>query len=305
MDTSGTVRPYAIGLFDVLGFKSRFDRCGIRDVAARYASLADVVRQKNEELAQRLTYFPTLREGPYWCAGGEILAMTQVHAAYASDSFLVWAHHTWTDHLQRSDAELEELAKDPAHDWLFRPVPCDALLEACNELLCRSLEVDLPLRGALAVGDAILDRKRTTFLGAPIIEANAMEKRQAFIGAGMCASFAAQQIPARFQLPFCRQLKSSSLDGYSGSVLDWPLHWRRMRTSDLRKVISGMDTQAECSAYYENTLASVSVSDGRADQFEVSSRCPIRTNYEQFSYERNENIAAHAIAVRRLTPAPT
>jgi hypothetical protein len=295
------VRPYVVGIFDVLGFKNIFKKLGLREITARYAALIDIVVKKDKHLEQMKTFFPHMKEGPYWCAGREIVVVTKVYAAYASDTFLVWANYTWTELHERKKDELEKLCKDPNHDWLFRPIPCDAFLETCNELMCRSLQVGLPLRGAVAVGDAILDKERDIFLGQPIIEANALEHNQKFIGVGMCSSFINQTIPKRFSISFSHQLKHSTREA-SGLILDWPRHWRNTRSIDLKKVIESMNTEATFSDYYQNTLASIDQSEKSAKDYEPSTLCPVRSNYEQFSYSRQDKIAARVVAVRRVTP---
>jgi hypothetical protein len=295
-------RPYAVGIFDVLGFKNRFEKLGLKEITARYAALIDIVAKRDEHFAEMKSFFPHLKEGPYWCAGGEIMLSTKVHAAYASDTFLVWANYTWTESHVRKKDELDKLSKDSMHDWLFQPIPCDAFLETCNELMCRSLQVGLPLRGALAVGDAVLDKERNIFLGQPIIDANLLEHGQRFIGAGMCPSFADQTIPKRFSLPFSQQLKKVAAEEASGLVLDWPRHWRNTRPIDLKQVVMSMDTDDAFSDYYQNTLASIEQSDALAKDFEPGEACPIRSSYEQFSYSRQGNIAAHVMAVRKSAP---
>lgn len=298
-------RPYAVGIFDVLGFKNRFEQLGLREITVRYAALIDIVLKRDERLAEMKNFFPHLKEGPYWCAGGEIMLMTKVYAAYASDTFLVWANYTWTELHESKKDELDKLSKDSMHDWLFQPIPCDAFLETCNELMCRSLQFGLPLRGALAVGDAILDKERNIFLGQPIIDANLLEHGQKFIGVGLCPSFVNQTIPIRFSLSFSQQLKKGAAEKASGLVLDWPRHWRNTRPIDLKQVVMSMNTDDAFSDYYQNTLASIEQSENFAKDFELGKACPIRSNYEQFSYSRQGNIAGHVMAVRKITPEET
>ena len=293
-------RPYAVGLFDVLGFKNKFEKLGLKEITARYAALIDIVMQRDKNLEEMKTFFGFLKEGPYWCRDGEIVVMTQVHAAYASDTFLVWANYTWTDLHQTPKEELDALAKDRKHDWLFRPVPCDAFVDVCNELMCRSLQVGLPLRGALAVGDAVMDRPRNIFLGQPIIDANILEHGQIFIGAGMCSSFIDQTIPARFRLTYNKQLKNPSMPGASDLILDWPRHWRKTRKVDVREAIQSMNTEDGFADYYQNTLDTIEHSAKYAKEIEPGIACPIRSNYEQFSYER-EDIAGYVLPVRKVT----
>ncbi|GAB2808182.1 hypothetical protein [Dyella kyungheensis] len=295
------VRPYAVGLFDVLGFKRKFESLGLEQIIAKYAALIDIVVEGDRRRAELDSLFPNRKEGPYWCSGGEIVIDSRVYMAYASDTLLVWSNYIWADRLVQAEGRLEELAQDPRHDWLFCPVPCDPFLDVCNELICRSLQIGLPLRGAVAVGDAVLDKARNIFLGQPIIEANLLEHGQRFIGAGMCQSFTQQTIPSRYSLEFSEQLKEPFTGEASGLVLDWPRHWRNTRKFDVRPVIESLSDDGDSAGYYQNTLASVELSKQFANDFEPGEACPIRSNYEQFSYARQGEIAAYARPVRRAT----
>ncbi len=294
-------RPYAVGLFDVLGFKDRFERMGLMEMMARYRALIDIVVQRDKGQVEAAQFFSSWKEGPYWCRDGQIFLMTEVSAAYGSDSFMVWAHYTWTDLHQTPKEELDALSKDSRYDWLFCPVPCDAFLNVCNELMCRSLQVGLPLRGALSVGDAVMDKKRNIFLGQPVIEASVLEHGQNFIGASMSRSFVEQTVPKRYCLPFNQHLKNPSMEASSGLVLDWPRHWRNSRGVDAKEVVRSMDTNKKFSGYYQNTLDSIDLSEKLAQEHKAEDTCPIRSNYEQFSYSRGGDIAGYAVGTR-LTP---
>ena len=118
----------------------------------------------------------------------------------------------------------------------------------------------------------------------------------------MCSSFVNQTIPKRFSLSFSQQLKESSANEASGLILDWPRHWRRTRPIDLKEVVRSMNTDEEFSDYYQNTLASIDQSETFAKDFEPGTACPIRSNYEQFSYSRQGNISGYVQAVRNVTP---
>jgi hypothetical protein len=295
-------RPYAVGIFDVLGFKRRFEQLGLEEITARYAALIDIVVEADKRRADLDSLFPNRKEGPYWCAGGEIFIDNRVYAAYASDTFLVWANYTWSDLHTKGEDALQKLSEDPSHDWLFYPVPCDPFLDVCNELICRSLQVGLPLRGALAVGDAVLDKARNIFLGQPIIDAHLLEANQRFIGAGICQSFTDQTIPPRYQLEFNKHLKDPPVNEASGLILDWPRHWRSTRKFDVRPIIESLNVDRGFPDYYGNTLDSVDLSEKCATDYQLGDACPIRSNYEQFSYSRGGKIAAHVQAVRKATP---
>jgi hypothetical protein len=225
-----------IGFFDVLGFKNRFQNLGLSEIAKRYDALIDLVNTRSAHMA---TLFGGMNfhEGAYLVQGPDAFILHRMHGAYASDSLLIWAHANFPEARGISEQERKKLAADPAQGWMYHPIPYDVFFGECNELMCHSLEVDLPLRGAFAMGKAILDGDRRVFLGQPLIDANGLEHAQRIIGASFTKSFASQTIPKRFGLPFDSHLKDKNNTLFAGQILDWPRHWRSTRRNDLRKIV--------------------------------------------------------------------
>lgn len=289
------IEDYAVAFFDILGFKEKFERLGLSAIAEKYRSLVQVVNSINSR-TESLFGEQQLKESIYWCQGGDVFPFIKIFGAYASDSLLIWSHAAWPEARGKKDAEKKQLALDPSSGWEYHTVPCDSFLLTCNEIICTALEHDLPLRGSLAMGKAILDDSQRIFLGAPLIESARLEKGQKFIGAGCCPSFMEQTIPKRFLLPFDSHLKSGYAPYFGGYILDWPRHWRKTRSTDLASTITRLrEGSGSAAEYYDNTISTISLSDAYKSRFESDHDTSIRSVYKEFS---SKDLKAHARAVR-------
>jgi hypothetical protein len=84
------------------------------------------------------------------------LALTgRPHHAYFSDTILLWCPLV------------------PAFAAIF--------VERCADMIGEALSMGIPLRGAVTLGDAVLDEKTSTYIGKPIVEAAMLEKGQDWI----------------------------------------------------------------------------------------------------------------------------
>jgi len=286
---------YLVAVFDILGFEQRLKRYGLGEISARYEALVEVVNYRKEH-AKRVFGENCFEESPYWSAEGDVILFTQTYGAYASDSIIIWANRTWPDARALDIEECKNHMESPDDGWEYHPIPCDNFLDVCNDVICRGLESDLPLRGGIAVGNAILDQERNMFLGQPIIEAARLERVHEFIGTSFCASAVVQTIPARFVLHFNQYVKEKHPPLWHGLTLDWPRHWRRTRKADLTRVVSSLNTDPQYSRYYDNTHDLVAVSEQYADQYESEHETSIRSVYEQFSWSKDKL----AVKVRRV-----
>jgi hypothetical protein len=291
-----------VALFDILGFEQRLARFGLAEMLARYEDLIDSVNYRKEH-AERVFGNMGMAEAPHWLPDGDVFLFTKTHGAYASDSILLWADRTWPDARNISEEDSLRLATNTADGWMHHPIPCDNFLDVCNDLMCRGLEVGLPLRGAIAIGEAALIPDRNIFLGQPIVEAARIESGQQFIGAGFCKSALNQVVPARYALPFERHIKESHKDKWSGTALDWPRHWRSTRKWELSRVVAALNVDPKFSSYYENTLDFIEYSKQFSNLFESAEEISIRSNYPQFSWSNSE-LAVTARAVRRIPINP-
>ncbi|AIY39888.1 hypothetical protein LT85_0728 [Collimonas arenae] len=293
---------YLVGLFDILGFEHRLAEMGLPKMVSLYEELMGVVNYRKDQ-EKRVFGDLGFTESAYWTSEGDVSIFDKVQGAYSSDSILLWSNRTWPEGRNKTADELNVLQKDAAHGWQFHPIPCDNFLDVCNDVICHGLEVGLPLRGALSLGEAFFDESRNIFLGRPIIDAARLEPGQRFIGASLCTPFSGQTIPERFLLRFDKHLKNGYENAFDGYVLDWPRHWRKTRTGDVRNVIESLNKDVRYAVYYETTLELVEHSMKFAGQFESDFETSIRTVYQQFS-RANDQLTMRARAVRRIPIEP-
>jgi hypothetical protein len=143
------------------------------------------------------------------------------------------------------------------------------------ETICYGLENELPLRGTLSVGEMILDAASGTYLGEPLVEAARTERLQQWIGISLGASFSKPGFNLGFYLdtvlPYKSHYKDPASSLVTGMVVDWPRKWRESRKTDVRPLISGMNTDPQFSEYYTNTLNFVDFSEQNHDWFKRQS----------------------------------
>ncbi|WP_424195759.1 hypothetical protein ACMYR3_06770 [Ampullimonas aquatilis] len=289
---------HIVALFDILGFEKRLARLGLYEMRSRYEALIDAVNYRKVQM-QRVFSDLGLKEAPYWIADSDIYIFNKVHGAYASDSILLWSNRTWPKARESNHESYQELAGNPADGWNYHPVPSDNFLDVCNDLMCRGLEVGLPLRGAIAIGDAILEPDENIYLGQPIVDAARLENGHQLIGASFCKSGMKQIIPPRYTLQFDSHIKATHHKWWGGAMLDWPRHWRNSRQVDLHHAIQVLDTEPEHSTYYQNTLELIAHSSQYADRFESLDETSIRSQYSEFQWS-NTKLELSALAVRRV-----
>lgn len=303
--TESRFNRFFICLLDVLGFESQFAELGLGGVLEKYIELVSVVDDQNAQM-QALFGNAGFRESAYWAVGREVLVFSRLYGAWASDSILLFAHadfpaNRYPEALESTPEHRRTLASDPSLGWMYHTVPCDSFLDLCNEVMCRSVEVRLPLRGAIALGDAVIRPDASVFLGAPLIEAARLEHAQRCIGASFANSFMGQVVPSRYQLSYTQHVKPYHTSAFSGSTLDWPRHWRKTRSEPLDDALRALDRDPNYRVYYEHTLAMAEASASLAELSTEPDNTAITAVYPQFS-----NIAQLKLpvfAVRRLQPS--
>jgi hypothetical protein len=290
---------YAVAFFDILGFKQKSERLGLSAIEERYRSLIAIVDRFNANAASLFGEL-SFKESAYWTTDGDVFILNRISGAYASDSIVVWTPSVWPEALSKSAPERERLARDPESGWLYAPIPCDNLLNICNELICRSIELGLPFRGALSMGPALFDAQRSVFLGQPLIDAATLERGQSLIGASLCTSFTRQTIPLRFLLPCETHIKAGFENDHGGMVLDWPRHWRRTRTDDPRQAVDALARDAgPAIIHYDNTRELIALSERHADRHESPKDLSIRSTYPVYA---NPKLKTPFRAIRRSGP---
>lgn len=218
--------PVMVGMFDVLGFSDRMRNDGVDAVFSLYQ---DLVKQ-------------VIAKEPMLCIGARdvgdgtqcpCLYSADIRYVYFSDTIILWM-------------PLEKLMTGP-------------FVQRCADLICEALCMRIPLRGAIALGEAIMHKAAGIFLGAPIIDAHNLEKAQEWIGAAFARSgtwtpFVAELSPIQI-IEYDVPLKDDKKDMFVPLALDWPRRWRDTREDSLYDVLKEMNLGGEHCGKYDNALA--------------------------------------------------
>jgi len=243
---------YIIALFDIMGFEFRLEKFGLNEIYNRYLKIISFVKgrtEKNEIISDKLNI-----RGPFWIANGSAGIFYDIKAIYTSDSIMLWSNLAWKMVQNQSMETLKKNENHPAYGHLSKPVPLEPFLSACAEIICRSIEIDLPLRGAIAMGDAVLDDDDNIFLGSPIVDAARLENKQNCIGLSICNSFVEQKDHSRFFIPYSKHFKDDYQMKKKEFAFNWPLYWMNSRKVDLKKRIKELAEMNNNHIYYSNTF---------------------------------------------------
>lgn len=206
---------------DVLGFSDLVRNRGLESLYAEYRELVDAAtKERHDGLV-----FSSWQGTPYF-------GVEKLESAYFSDTVVFWCPY------------------NPRH--------LQSLCYSMMEVLCRSIEIGLPLRGAISAGEAILDRERSHFVGKPIVSAADAEKVQRWIGVTLSKEFREAPFNGGFSaacfMPWERHLKEGGLAAVTPLVLDYPRWWRSTRTESLEATLGRLDKDPEFSPYYQNAI---------------------------------------------------
>lgn len=216
---------FAFAMFDVLGFSAWVTSVGLQTVLDSYHVLIErAVMRANEKGSLSAVQTPD----------GALFAVTgPPHHAYFSDTILLWCP-------------------------LVAPLVGD-FVERCSDLVCEALAMDIPLRGAITLGDAVLDGDSNFFLGEPIIEAARLQKAQNWVGLALGHS--------AIWSPFLAQLHGTAIIEYpppakeslkqfaSPIVVDWPRRWRDKHGACPSSKLRALNTNPKFATYWENTIS--------------------------------------------------
>ncbi len=221
-------------LLDVLGFESLLNELGLASMEAKYRELVAYVKKQKGGL----DIVPTPD-------GHVAVGWLDIGNAYFSDSLLFWTEYS--------------------------KMALPSFTHAIAEAICFGLEAGLPLRGAIAVGEAILDSASGVFLGGPLVEVARTEKTQRWIGASFGPSFSGPGFNDGFHLhtilPYKSHYKDLTSAFVTGMTVDWPRRWRETRKSDPKIFLRKMDHDPKFSEYYTRSERFAQFSEENHDWF--------------------------------------
>jgi hypothetical protein len=212
---------YLFCFLDVLGFSNIVTTRGLSDLYADYRELIEAASNNTHDGL----VFSSWDGVPYF-------GMERFESTYFSDTIVFWG--------------------------TYHPRKLQSLCYMAMEVMCRAIEIGLPLRGSISAGEAILDKNQNHFLGKPVVNAAEAEKVQRWIGVTLSKEFRETPFNAGFSaaclMPWERHLKEDGLVAVTPVVLDYPRWWRKSRRSSLQEAVKRLDTDSNYSDIYNNTL---------------------------------------------------
>lgn len=227
-----------IAFFDILGTSKKLESNEMLKVYDYYKYMIKLCSDETVPIIiKNILYGKNLKilgkQKPY------VLLCKELKHAFFSDTFIIW--------VEIDDFFIESL---------------EGFFEKCSVIFCEALKRNIPLRGTISIGKAIMDEKEKIFLGYPLAEAAKGETCQNWLGIGLGKSFKSiHTFDTRYILPYSEHIKSNE-NNYSSLLnsfaLDWPRWWRECEKineyGDINTVISRMNTDLKFRSYYENCL---------------------------------------------------
>lgn len=216
---------YAFAMFDVLGFSEWVQTTDLQIILDSYHTLIErSVLRPNEKGSLSAVQTP---EGALFAVG------VPPHYAYFSDTILLWCP-------------------------LIPPAMGD-FVERCSDLICEALSMNIPLRGAITLGDTVLDNKTSFFIGKPIVEAHYVERGQEWIGLtfGNSAVWSPflTQLHGTAIIEYTPPMKEESKKYSSPIVVDWPRRWRDKHDGQCPSTkLRELNTKPDFSHKWTNTI---------------------------------------------------
>jgi hypothetical protein len=132
----------------------------------------------------------------------------------------------------------------------------DTLIATCSVLIGRSVLMGWPLRGGVAYGECILDRRRRVFIGKPMVNAYQTEQAQDWIGAAFHDSCLSHLRLGQVISTHDDVVHYSVPTKVGKPALEWAIRWGQ-RIADPEQAIAGLSQGAPSSVQvkYANTLA--------------------------------------------------
>ena len=217
---------YAFAMFDVLGFSAWVEFTELQTILDAYHTLIErSVLRPNEKGSLSTVQTP---EGALFAVGGP------PHYAYFSDTILLWCP-------------------------LVPPAVAD-FVERCSDLVCEALSMNIPLRGAIALGDAVLDNETGFFIGKPIVEAHHVERGQEWVGLtfGKSAVWSPflVQLHGTAIIEYPPPMKEKEKEYSSPIVVDWPRRWRDRNSGECPSAkLRELNTKPKYAQKWINTIA--------------------------------------------------
>lgn len=217
---------FVVALFDVLGFEERLKASGLNKLVRAYDYLLKIVKRQRDGMM--------LHCGVPAGKGGRAAAFgyLDIQQDYFSDTIILWCSY---------------------NHFCFGP-----FIGTCIEFVCQVLHSGLPIRGGIAVGEAVMDKSKRIYIGAPLVEAARVEQAQSWIGVSFGPSFATKPYNEYFEpdsvLVYTAHRKPGRSQWLPGLVLDWPRYWRDTYSILPERHLSLMNKKSKHRRYYDRAI---------------------------------------------------
>jgi hypothetical protein len=232
---------FVVALFNVLGFGDLIKRFPLEEIHEKYRRLLAIVSSKSSHAFLDARPAGDGTSVPF-------LGYVEIEHDYFSDTILLWTHSN--------------------------PATLTYFLHTCARFMCEALQAELPLRGAVTLGTAIMDKSERTYLGPPIDEAARAEKAQQWIGLSFGRSFKSRRdLPFRADLvrPYERHRKPGASDVVAELVVDWPRIWREKHNTSAVPILERLALCGKAPEYYRCTIEFVRYSDASPEWWKTYS----------------------------------
>lgn len=230
-----TKTPIMLALFDVLGFSKRLEDDGLERVVQLYNELVTTTVEKEAGRCLGLRADSTGNRYP-------VLFQLDVRSAYFSDTILLWV-------------PLEKLFVSP-------------FIAHCATFVCQAFAMNVPFRGAIALGEAVMHRPSGTFIGTPLVEAARAEHSQMWAGTVFTPSATwppfLEELDPDLIIEYDAPAKDGRASCLSPIVLDWPRRWRELHGSSPTEHLREMSVSRP-HAYYAPSIAFAEYSERNAN----------------------------------------
>lgn len=229
-----------LAVFDILGFSNRVRDSSLAQVRDTYDRLRERTVERYEIWSFDLLPFDGTHQR--WVPASLRL---HVNSVVFSDSVFAWV-------------PLKQGFANPFVRW-------------CCEFMCEGLAMDLPIRGAITAGDAILDQESSTYLGKPILEAHELEANQNWMGLAFTHQATWPPLLADISPKLLMEYQIPVKRGATSRICpDWPRVWRdRHGECPSSKLLSLADMQPEkFKPYYSHAAAFAKHSKKNANWFD-------------------------------------
>lgn len=228
-----------LAYFDVLGSKEKLYQLGLKQYLLIYEKLRQIIVKGRGRLVLDATVNPHLNKDGSITAGTAMYSFDADHTFF-SDSIVFWIKH---DVIRFKDFS-----------------------QLCAEFFCEILNLGIPMRGGISIGEAYMNKRKKIFVGRPLVEAVKVEQSQKWLGMSFGNSFDVEPYKYLFLhlnsniLFFQEHKKEGYAENIPGFVLDWPSQWEKMYNKSLLKQLAELNIDSRYQEYYDNTIKFVKVS---------------------------------------------